>query len=210
MNILQNDRITVRLLNITIWLPMEEKSKKSAGCIVINPETKEMLVTRKLSQYKYKANIMKAIIKILHISPEKALHILKGWFTKGKIELGHTILGTAIKETIEEWWISADDLNVLQQLWSFIKTKKYGYKEVYMLLWTTHKKHKGLKPTDSRHIAAFIDIQKVPEILQSEEEKTFLWSIQEEIQEILNTYNNETLPIKNIGNVIKVDTWIIR
>ncbi|MEI6773971.1 MAG: hypothetical protein WCL18_04090 [bacterium] len=57
---------------------MEEKSKKSAGCIVINPETKEMLVTRKLSQYKYKANIMKAIIKILHISPEKALHILKG------------------------------------------------------------------------------------------------------------------------------------
>lgn len=95
---------------------MEQITKNSAGCIVIDPETEKILLTNRLSKIQIKADIMKALIKLFRISPEKALAIAKASFTKGKIEPGDTVVGTALRETEEEAGIKQDLITIKKHL----------------------------------------------------------------------------------------------
>jgi len=52
---------------------MSNRVKHSAGCIIIDPETDKIILSRKISKYLIMAYIKKRLIKIFEESPEAAL-----------------------------------------------------------------------------------------------------------------------------------------
>lgn len=191
---------------------MEQIMKHSAGGIVLDPKTEKILLTKKLAKWEFKARIIKSLLQLFNITSESAIKKFKlWWFTKGKIEKWHTNTYTALNEIEEEGGIDHNDLIMIKRLWTFTKKKFYGFKEVEMFLYTIYKEYSKLQPSDIRHIAAFIELNKAVDIMQSTEEKAFLKYIQEEIQEVLNTHKNlTTLPIKETADVTQVDVGVER
>jgi len=178
---------------------MEKTIKYSAGGIVVDSKTEKILLTKKLAQKEYKAQMIKSLLHLLKINPETTLQKFKLWcFTKGKIENNNTKEQTAFQEIEEEWWLKKADILQKKYLWSFTKKKKYGYKEVDMFLYITNKEPWQLQPTDKRHIAAFIEIDKVIDTMENKEEKIFFSSIKQEIKDILIEHKKlDILPLNN-------------
>lgn len=191
---------------------MEQIVKRSVGGIVLDPKTEKILLTKKLAKKEFKAHIIKSLLSLLKIKPEQAIKKFKlWWFTKGKIEKWDTKEQTALNEIEEEWWINPSDLIFIQRLWIFTKQKIYGVKEIEMFLYTLHKEYSEINPTDIRHIAAFIDLDKASDIIQNKEERKFLISIQHEIQKTLTAHKKiTTLPINETVDVIEVDVGVER
>lgn len=191
---------------------MEKIVKHSAWGIVLDPKAQKIVLTKKLSKYEIKAKIIKSLFNLLRIDPETAIKVFKGWLTKGKIEEWHSKAWTACNEIREEWGVNPRDFIFEKNLWTFTKNKRYGLKEVEMFLYTTQQKISKLEPTDTRHIAAFIDIAEAPKLMQSKEEKAFLLSVQEEIEKVLTNYDKiHHLPItETVGHVAKIDAGIVR
>ncbi len=191
---------------------MEKIIKHSAGGIVLDPKTEKILLTKKLAKKEYKARVIRSLFNLFGINQEKAIKRFKlWWFTKGKIENWHSKERTALNEIQEEWGIDPSDLILIQRLWMFKKQKKYGFKEIEMFLYTLHKEYPEVNPTDKRHIAAFIDLEKVVEYIQNKDEKEFLISIQHEIQKILKAHKKiTTLPVNETVDVIEIDIGIER
>lgn len=191
---------------------MDSIKKHSAGGIVLDPKTEKILLTKKLATKKHKAHLKKALYDLFEIKPEEAIKRFKLWgFTKGKIEKGMTKRQTAAQEIEEEWGIQWADIIEHKYLWSFLKKKKYGFKETDMFLYILTKEYPNLKPTDKRHIAAFVDLHNAENYIQNEEEKKFFLHIKDEIIQTLLAYKDiELLSMKENTDVTEVDIGVER
>jgi hypothetical protein len=192
---------------------MNGRIKHSAGCIIIDPETDKIILSRKISKYIIIAYIKKALIKTLGTEPEKALMKMKTWFTKGRIEKKHGIKSTALREWAEESWAEEKDIIIKKYLWSFFKPKRYGQKKIHMFLSTLGKKYDTLVPSDPRHRALWVDRQKVSDIFKSPEERAFRESekVQEAIAEVfINDMNIDDLSLETAKNELEVDIGVER
>ncbi len=192
---------------------MDKIKKHSAGGIVLDPKTEKILFTKKMAKQKRVARVRKLLYTIFEIKPEEAIKKFKLWtFTKGKIEKGMTTREAAIQEIEEEWGIKTKDIIEKKYLGSFLKKKDYGFKEVDMFLYILTKDYPNLKPTDKRHIAAFVELEKAEKYMQNQEEKKFFLKIKDEITQALLAYkehNNALLEEKNI-DVTEVDLGVER
>lgn len=80
-----------------------------------------------------------------------------------------------------------------------------------MFLYTLCKEYPEVNPTDKRHIAAFIDLDKAVEYIQNIAEKEFLLQVQKEIKKILIIQKKTvTLPITETVDVLEVDIGVER
>jgi len=96
---------------------------------------------------------------------------------------------------------------LLGYLGSFTKPKRYGQKEIDMFLYIIEKEYPKLTPTDSRHIAAFIHKKKILKKIENPEEKKFLASKLEAIEEAIIAYTpSQNLPLNKQEYVFEVDT----
>lgn len=177
--------------------------KHSAGCIVIDKENKKVILTVKVTD-KVEAELIKTMMQ-----STDSIKIFS--FTKGKIEEGNGEEETALRETQEESGIDAKDITIKESLWYFSKDKRYGSKTVHMYLGTLNKKYDNLHPSDTRHLACGVDIEKVEKVLEKKEERKF-WNsdtVQNAIKGLFK--QNNDLPLNEEKNdVIEIDTWIIR
>ncbi len=60
-----------------------------------------------------------------------------------------------------------------------------------MFLYILTKEYTKLKPTDKRHIAAFVELEKAEKYLQNEEEKKFFLQMKDEIIQTLLVYKDK-------------------
>lgn len=181
---------------------MKQQIKYSAWGIVIDPKYQKILITKKISKNEDIGNIIQSVFRLFKMQPEEIIQKYKGWMTKGKIDKWYSNEESARKEIEEEGWINRDDLILIKHLWIFTKRKKYGIKKIDMFLYIIDKEYnKLLQPSDKWHIAAFIDISKIPNVIQSKKEKDFFSYIQKDIEEIINMYTNNTLLITDKNNV---------
>ena len=80
-----------------------------------------------------------------------------------------------------------------------------------MFLYTLHKEYPEVHPADTEHIAAFIDIAEMPDVIKSANERRFLASVKKDIHEILSNYTTtHTLPVKETVDVLEVDIRVER
>ena len=168
---------------------MEKPRKFSSGGIVVDTKNKKILLTQRISQEN------KAwLVNILDLPGEHIFEQIKWCFTKGTIEEWETVIEAAYREIEEEWWIPSQELIFERELWFFTKEKTKTIKEIKMALFIIDKWYTETpKPTDLRHIARFITLEKAIEIMHSEEEKTFLLSIQKDIEEVFTTYQTDNV-----------------
>lgn len=190
---------------------MQERIVHSAWGIVLNAKGESILLTKKVSRHELIAIAKISLRKLLGTSPETTIKKLKWWFTKGKIEEWETKEMAARKEIEEEWGIDQNDLILLGYLGSFTKPKRYGRKEIDMFLYIIEKEYQKLTPTDSRHIAAFIHKKKIVKKIENSEERKFLESKLEAIEEAIIAYTTpKNLPLNTQKYVFEIDTWDVR
>ena len=191
---------------------MDKIKKHSAGGIVLDPKTEKILLTKKLAKKKRTAHLKKMLYNLFEIKPEEAIERFKLWgFTKGKIEKWLTTHQTALQEIEEEWGIKEEDIMIKKHLWSFLKQKRYGFKEVDMFLYILTKEYSELKPTDKRHIAAFVDFHKAERYMQNREEKEFFLKVKDEILQTLLAHKDiDLLSMKENTDVTEVDIGVER
>lgn len=190
---------------------MSNRVKHSAGCIIIDPETDKIILSRKISKYLIMAYIKKRLIKIFEESPEAALRKRKTWFTKGRIEKEQGIKSTALREAAEESWVEEEDIIIQKYLWSFIKEKRYGQKKVHMFLSTLKKKYDILIPSDPRHRALWVDKENISDIFKSPEEKAYRESekVQKAIAELfINNTNIDDLSLETVKDEFEIDVGV--
>lgn len=180
----------------------KERIQYSAWGIVVDPKNQKILITKKLSKSENIWDIIQWLFRLFKIQPEDIIQKYKWWITKGKINKWYSNEECARKEIEEEGWINRDDLILIKKLWIFTKRKKYGIKKIDMFLYIIDKEYnKLLQPSDRWHIAAFIDIEKIPKVIQSKKEKEFFAYIQKDVEEIINIYTSNTLFITDKNNV---------
>jgi len=172
---------------------MNDIKKYSAWGIVLDPERRRILVTKKLSN---KDQTIKVLLALFLIQPEYVIKKFKWGFTKGKVKNWDDKQETALKEIFEEWGINSEDLMLIKHLWTFTKNKEYGTKDVDMSLYIINKSYAKPHPWDSTHIAARIDIDHAMTVIKNGEERTFLKSVIKDIEEVCNTYQKSKTKIQ--------------
>lgn len=192
--------------------------KESSGCFIIDPVSQKVIMTIKTID-RTKADVIRALIDNQVIRPETVLKVEKHCsFTKGKMEGEESYTERALKESEEEAGIAIDDIMIEESpIGSFEKKKRYTdesgiswkeEKKVTMYLAKLKRPYdiNNLNPTDPRHVAIALDINKVSKLLKSKDEKNFRKSkdVQHEIHKYLKNINN--LSLNNTTNdVTQID-----